>query len=299
MALFAPFGASLDGAPVTAMTADAASQAIWSEDLQQQARRAFAAARALCTCEGHYHALWGALRAAGVSVGLTSDEILLASLLSPYRRNGARVLIGGSADPGVLCAVGRIYGASSPTITIIDRCRAPLAVIEEFAAGKGVRCRTLQLDLLDLDGSEQWDHIILHYTPDFLDPATHGRLFKTLALSLAADGVLLGAAITGTRAAGEDAQDIALLFFSYAQHALQNSSLADLLHTADFEPMLRSYAAAWSRRRERLPTNEALWKAVRWAGLRVLNESETPRKRRFVEGAAIIDTNAIFIASCA
>ena len=294
--MFAAGGASLDDECVTAMTADAALHAIWSEDLEQQARRAFAAGRALCTCEGHYHALWGALRAAGVSIGLKSDEVLLASLLSPYRRNNARVLIGGSADPGLLCAVGRIYGASSPTITIIDRCPAPLAMIEEFAAGKGVKFRTLQLDLLGLDGSEQWDHIFLHYTPDFIDPATHGRLFKRLALSLADDGVLLGAAITATQAAGEDPQDIASLFFTYGQHALQNSSLADLLRTPGFEPMLRLYAAAWTRRRENLPTNEALREALRWAGLRVLNESETPRKRRFVKGAAIIDANAIFVA---
>jgi hypothetical protein len=294
--MFATGGAALDDACVTAMTADAALHAMWSEDLEQQARRAFAAGRALCTCEGHYHALWGVLRAAGVSVGLKSDEVLLASLLSPFRQNSARVLIGGSADPGLLCAIGRIYGSSSPTITIIDRCPAPLAMIEEFAAGKGVKCRTLQLDLLDLDGSEQWDHIFLHYTPDFLDPATHGRLFKRLALSLADDGVLLGAAITGTQAAGEDPQDIPSLFFSYGRNALQNSSLADLLHTPGFEPMLRTYAAAWTRRRENLPTNEALREALRWAGLRVLNESETPRKRRFVKGAAIIDANAIFVA---
>lgn len=278
------------------MTADALSPATWSEDLPQQARRAFAAGRALCTCEGHYHALWGALRAAGVSVGLKSDEVLLASLLSPYRRDGARVLIGGSADPGLLCAVGRIYGPSSPTITIIDRCRASLAMIDEFAAAKGVSCRTMQLDLLDLDGTEQWDHIFLHYTPDFLDPATHGRLFKKLALSLAPDGVLLGAAITGTQTAGEDQEGIASLFFNYAHDALQHSPLADLLHAPGFEPMLRVYAAAWTRRRENLPTNQALREATHCAGLRVLNESETPRKRRFVKGAAIIDANAIFVA---
>ena len=134
-------------------------QELWNEDLHWQARRGMELGHAYCTCEGHYHSLWGALRIAGVNNSLKGEEPLLASLVLPFLRDDARVMIGGSADPGVLCAIGRIYAPRMPAMTIIDRCKAPLALIREFVEGKGLECRTLNLDLLDLDEREQWDQI--------------------------------------------------------------------------------------------------------------------------------------------
>jgi acetyltransferase len=126
----------------------------WSEDLLWQAQRALELGRTLCSCNGYYHALWGTLRATGVMGSLKSEETLLASLVLPFIRDHARVMIAGSADPGVLCAVGRVYGPRSPNITIIDRCAAPLQLIREFAAAKQLTCRTLNADLLELDGRD-------------------------------------------------------------------------------------------------------------------------------------------------
>jgi hypothetical protein len=62
----------------------------------------------------------------------------------------------------------------------VDRCNAPLALIAEFAASRNVSCRTLNADLLAIDGREQWDNILLHYTPDFVDTASR-RGFSTLS----------------------------------------------------------------------------------------------------------------------
>jgi len=268
----------------------------WSEDLLWQARRAVVVGIALCTCEGYYHSLWGALRATGVSDSLKSEEPLLASLLSPFIRDDVRVMIGGSADPGVLCAIGRIYAPGRPPITIIDRCRAPLELIREFTAAKGLACRTLNMDLVDLNGSEQWDQIVLHYTPDFVEPQIHGRLFRSLALSLAPGGTLVCAAMTGTKVAGDHRQEVGSVFFKYSWRALQDSPLADLARSPAFEQMFQSYAAGWSLRRLSLPTSEELRQSLRSAGLRVLSETTTPRRRRYVEGAALVDSNSIIVA---
>jgi len=278
------------------MVAEASTHERWSEDLPSQARRALALGRTLCACEGHYHSLWGSFRAAGVSVSLKAEEPLLASLMSPFVRNDARVMIGGSADPGVLCAIGRIYAPSRPVVTIIDQCQAPLELIGEFTSAKGLTCRTLNLDLLDLDGSEQWDQIILHYTPYFVDPHIHGRFFARVARSLAPGGTLVCAAMTGTRLTGDDLPDLSSVYFNYSLRALQNSALADLTENPEFIRMLQSYAAHWSNRRMNLPTSDELRESLRSAGLRILSEDTTPRKKRLVERAAIVDSNAIIVA---
>ena len=278
------------------MAAEASTHETWSEDLLSQARRAVAVGRALCTCEGHYHTLWGSLRAAEVGDRLRTEEPLLASLISPFIRDEARVMIGGSGDQGVLCAIGRIYAPSRPEITVIDRCKAPLELIREFAAARGLACRTLNLDLLDLDGSEQWDQIVLHYTPDFVDPLIQGRFFRSLALSLAPGGTLVCAAMTGTRVAGDHRQALASVYFNFCLKALQNTALAELAETPDFAQMLQAYAARWSLRRTSLPTSDELRETLRGAGLRVLSENTTPPRERLVGGAVIVDSNSIIIA---
>ena len=82
-------------------------------------------------------------------------------------------------------------------------------------------CRTLNLDLLDLDGSEQWDQIVLHYTPDFVAADIRARFFRSLALSLAPGGTLVCAAMTGTRFTGDRGQELASVYFDYGLRALQ------------------------------------------------------------------------------
>ena len=250
----------------------------------------------LCTCEAHYHAVWSSLRAAEITNSLKTEEPLLRSLITPFIRDDARVMIGGSADPGVLCVIGRIYAPSWPAVTIVDRCPAPLEVIRTFTAAKGIACRTLLLNLLDLDGSEQWDQIVLHYTPDFVDTYLHDRFFRALARSLAPGGKLVFAAMTGARIAGDDSRELASVYFDYCLKALAESPLADLASTPEFVKMLRDYADAWGRRRGRLPTAEELRAPLIAAGLKILSESTLPRRKRFVGNAAIVDANSFFVA---
>jgi hypothetical protein len=222
------------------MVAQTSPHERWSEDLPSQARRALVIGHALCACEGHYHSLWGSLRAAKVGDSLKTDEPLLASLIAPWVRDDARVLIGGSADTGVLCAIGRAYAPCMPAITVIDRWRAPLELIREFAAAKDLTCRTLKLDLLDLDGTEQWDQIILHYTPHFVEPHIRSRLFRCVAGSLAPGGSLVCAAMTGTRVAGDHLQELASVYFNYSLRAVGDSALADLAGAPEFAQMLQA-----------------------------------------------------------
>lgn len=279
------------------MAAQASTHETWSEDLPSQARRAITVGRELCRCEGAYHILWGSLRAADVGDRLRTEEPLLASLMSPFVREGARVMIGGSGDQGVFCTVGRIYAPLRPAITVIDRCKAPLELIREFATARKIPCRTLNLDLRDLDGSEQWDQIVLHYTPDFVTSAARARFFRSLALSLAPGGTLVCCAMTGTRIAGDQRQALASLFFDFCRKALRNTALADLADDPDFAQMLQAYAASLSQRRTNLPTSDELRETLSGAGFKIVSENTTPPRERIVGGATIVDSNSIIVAS--
>lgn len=270
---------------------------MWSEDLPWQARRGLELGRVLCTCDGCYHAMWGALRAAGVSNSLKAEEPLLASLISPFIRDDLRVMIGGSADPGVLCAIGRIHAPKIPAITVIDKCRAPLELIAEFSTGKGLDCRTLNRDLLDLNGSEQWDHIVLHYTSDFVDPRMRERLFQSLARALAPGGILVCASKTGTRVGGDRSAGLLSTFLGYSARLLKESPLADLTESPEFEKIWYAYAEGVTVRRLGLATSEETRELLRSAGFRVLSENGTARRQRYFEGAAIIDSGSVILAT--
>ena len=105
----------------------------FQEDLQWQAQRALELGRTLCECEGRHHWSFAALRTTGMT-SIGPEEPLMASVMTPLIGDRARVMIAGSADLGLLCFVGRYAAARDPQITVIDRCRAPLALIEEFTA---------------------------------------------------------------------------------------------------------------------------------------------------------------------
>ena len=171
------------------------------EDLAWQAQRALDLGRALCACEGHHHWSYAVLRAAGVTSSVGAEEQELASVMAPLIREDAGVMIGGSADLGLLCFVGRCAAARRPRITVIDRCRAPLALIEEFAESRRIDCRTLHTDLLSLEGSEQWDVIFLHHTLEFFSAPLRGRVLDVIAASLAPGGNLVCVTMTGQKLA--------------------------------------------------------------------------------------------------
>jgi hypothetical protein len=228
---------------------------------------------------------------------MKGEAPILAAMMTPFLRDGARVMIGGSADPGVLCGIGRIYAPRMPVWTVIDKCKAPLAAIDDFSSAKGVACRTLNIDLLELDGSEQWDQIVLHYTPDFMEFDLRGRLFQSLAASLAPGGVLVCATMTGASVPVDRRPEMEAAFFARAVAALNDTPLAENAATPAFMEQLRAYTACRTRRRLMLPTADGVCELMHEAGLRVLEKHATARQRRLLVGMDVVDTSSIIIAS--
>ena len=271
-------------------------QDLWSEDLAAQAYRGQELGSALCACDGYYHLLWGSIRLAGVYNTMKGEAPVLAELMAPFLRDDMRVMIGGAADPGVLCGIGRIYAPRVPSFTVIDRCRAPLVLIDEFASAKGIACRTLNIDLLDLDGTEQWDQIVLHYTADFMDADLRSRLFRNLARSLAPGGTLICATMTGASLPADRRPEMETAYIARVMGFLKDSSIAAYASTPEFEQKLRAYAACRTIRRLNLPTPEPICELLREAGLRVVQTHQTARAARRHAGMDVVDSSSIIVA---
>jgi len=271
-------------------------QSPWTEDLAWQAQRCLELGCALCTCEGHYHTLWGSLRIAGLNNTMKGEAPHLAAMMAPFLRDGMRVMIGGAADPGVLCGIGRIFSPRMPAFTVIDKCSAPLALIGEFAASRGIACRVLNMDLLDLDGSERWDQIVLHYTADYMNAPLRSRLFRSLAACLVPGGTLVCATMTGASIPLDRQPDMADAFYMRATAALKDTPMAAQAQTAEFEYRLRGYSECRTIRRLRLPTAEGICALAEDAGLHVLQKHETARARHLLVGMDVVDTSSIIVA---
>jgi hypothetical protein len=271
----------------------------WSEDLIWQAVRGAELGAKLCTCEGYYHHLWGLLRASGAMKGLNSEQQTLSDAMTPFIRPNARVLIGGSADVGVLCALGRIYGPAQPAFTVVDKCRSPLELIREFASAKQFQCRTLNLDILDLDGSEKWDQIVLHYTANFVDEDHRYKFLAGVARALEPGGTLICSVKTGDKVVADQRDMLEASFFARGHGDLQRFLSQQNLEIPDLEPMLHAYASAATTRRLNMSTLSDVQATLRNVGLRVLSTHSTPRTFRYYQdqgSGARVDSSTLMVA---
>lgn len=258
---------------------DAASIATtWAEDVRAIGERGAALGRELCSCEYPYHALWGLLRVAGVTGSLRYEEDALAPVLTARIDDGTRILIAGSADTGTLCAVGRASGQKQPEITVVDRCPAPLALIDEFAAARTIGARTLCQDLLDLDVEESFDVVLINYTLSYIPPTRRVELFQRLAGVLVPGGSLICATklLSAVKPGKETMTD------NWAERAfgkIRNANAGDWMSDDELNALLRQGALARISRRSENPTLSELENYVMRAGLIAGEELKTARER--------------------
>lgn len=255
-----------------------AGQEKWTEDLLWQAERGAELGRKLCSCEGRYHAVWGALRASGFLGSLHSEEEALAPTISPLIKDQTRLLIGGSADPATLCAIGRMSKSNCSDITIVDQCEAPLALISEFAATKNIPCKTIQANLLELESSEKWDVIFLNYTLSFIEAHLRKKFFGHLANCLAVGGTLVCLAKTGAQTEDDQREELEAAWSHGALDALRDAKLENTLELSELEETIRNYAAARTARRFNIISAAEIEQLLLDAGLNSCSVKTTPRK---------------------
>ena len=248
------------------------------EDLQWQAQRALELGRTLCACEGRHHWSFAMLRATGMT-SIGPEEPLMASVMTPMIGDHARIMIAGSADLGLFCFIGRCAAARQPQITVIDRCPAPLALIDEFAALRGVACRTILANLQALNGREQWDVILAHHTAEFFDAPGRARFYERIAASLAPGGSLVCATMTGQKHTPDKQALLEAEFRDHSVNAFRKLPIAK--ETPEFERLLGDYAKARAARRMDYPSDDECYDDFRRAGLRIVSEHALPVRGTF------------------
>jgi hypothetical protein len=179
-----------------------ADPATCGEDLARNLRRIFAIARQHCGDCADYHVVKTAMR----FIGTTAWEggarpHLLASLRSMLDRRresgGVDIVIAACADTAVLSACAHAACLAGDAVlndtrfTVLDRCRSPLELCEDFGAMHGLQVETAAVDLSTTARRFPADIVVVHNLLAFMPEETHKPLLRNLAGSLKDDGRIL------------------------------------------------------------------------------------------------------------
>jgi SAM-dependent methyltransferase len=162
----------------------------FTEDLPQLAADSFDLAGQLCGDCKNFHMLWPYHRlaqAAGGDIGIPRVQSALKSLLS---QSGRKILIGGSADSGLLAVVART-ASSGADITVLDRCETPLELCRRFASRWSLPIKTMHLDLQDLSIKSRFDVVFIHMLLQFIPSGQHLDTLVRVRRSLRPGGRML------------------------------------------------------------------------------------------------------------
>jgi len=158
------------------------------DDLQAAARASWQIAHEICTCADLYHAIHPVLRATGFTPGIATDRGTLNGFLPAMVAPGARLLIAGAADASLVQYFVENCPARPLSITVIDRCPAPLALIGRMRLPEGVTIETRQGQLAELAERDRYDLVLSHDMMNFIDEATRLEVIDRLSQSLTAEG---------------------------------------------------------------------------------------------------------------
>jgi hypothetical protein len=245
----------------------------WDDDPRAQAARAVEIAREVCICNYSYHVLWPLLRAAGIKGTLRpAEDQVLGTLLTPLMADGSRVLIAGSADTATLCTIGRMASDRKPHFTVLDRCPAPLKLVQEFAAERQIACSTQLADLTTYAEENRWDIVVVHYTFQFIAPEERFNVLQRLSRALVPGGTLICVDKEVPRISVADAPEAAEAWFQKARRKLQAEGLGSALPEALYDRLLHQAAEGRTLRRVTIPSLHLLVEGMRRAGLVLVEE---------------------------
>jgi hypothetical protein len=169
----------------------AGPSAFYREDLADLAEYEFRIAQQSCVGCAEYHALWGYGRLAGINDGVAIDAALMAPVLARLAGPGARILIAGAADAGLLALAAAATRQTRPNISVADRCETPLAVCRRFAQAHALAITTLRTELAAESVQGRYDLILTHNLLLFVPPSARSSLLRNLASALSDRGRLV------------------------------------------------------------------------------------------------------------
>jgi hypothetical protein len=180
-----------------------ADPAICGEDLKGNLKRAISFAPENCDGCADYHIVSTLKRLTGHTLfergGRPALLEALRSIFSGMRptADGFDVVVTACADTGVLStcshaawAAGEEWLARS-RFTVLDRCRTPLMLCEEYASRNGLKVRTEVVDLLETSRDFPADLILVHNFLPFVPADRHHDLLRRLGRWLKPDGCVV------------------------------------------------------------------------------------------------------------
>lgn len=264
-------------------------------DLDGQAYEIWRLANQLCGDCGTYHKLRGVLlKAAGIHGGKYDTETL-----EPFFRRlafpGARILIAGSADAGLLRTVLDCVEARPLAITILDLCPTPLALIDGLQPIPDVSISTQVADLtqpLEIGG---FDLIVSHSMLPFVPWEARGLVLDSLRSALAPGGRLVVSASVGNGLTADNRRTARQAWLGKVLKAVDDlPEMVTLLGEAKQE-LLRDYAERFRYTDDAFNTVDQIVSLLEAHGLEIDEQGYGP-DRPAVGVATPGRRSAIFVA---
>jgi len=238
----------------------------------QEALQALPVCIAHCQCADHWHPLWMGLKTTGLLRGVYAQAPMLRDILAPHWVKGGHVMIAGAADTGSLDVLAAMFADASCRFTVVDRCEAPLRLVRQRAAEKGLNVRTVHGDIEDVPVDDPWDLVFIHYTLSFMDAAARARFFRLLKAGLSQQGL----AVCAARFQDPPVHQEGLDWQAWTQ--MTRAQLISVFghYPKLIEPLLQwlpRYAQARYRRESSMPHPDVLIPEFGRAALRVLTAS--------------------------
>lgn len=144
-----------------------------------------------CDCPDHWHFMWASLKAAGLRRGIYHQYGVFRTVLADRIQDGSSIFIAGAADAGSLHVLHAAADGKQVDFTVMDRCQAPLTLLETYARQHAIRLTTRLGDISQLDHGANWDAILIHNTLILMDRESRIKTLKETAKRLARNGIIL------------------------------------------------------------------------------------------------------------
>lgn len=234
------------------------TRALDINDLDSQTYEIWRLGHQLCDGCGPYHKLRGVLLKASGLLGGKYDSETLEPFFRRLTFPGARILIAGSADAGLLRTLLDCTSARPLEITVVDLCPTPLALIDSLQVPPDVSISTQVADLTKPLPMGGFDLIFSHSMLPFVPPVLRGQVLDSLGNALAAGGQLVVSVIVGSKTTAEDRQAARQAWYDKVLKAIDAlPDMVALLGDAK-QDMLRDYAQRFRYMDDTFATAEEL-----------------------------------------
>lgn len=245
-------------------------------DLDGQAYAIWRIGNELCGDCGTYHKLRGILLKAGGLHGGNYDAATLAPFFRRLIFPGARVLIAGSADAGLLRTVLDCVEARPLAITILDLCPTPLTLIDRLQPVPDVSISTQVADLtrpLEMGG---FDMIVSHSMLPFVPWERRGLVLDSLRSALAPGGRLIVSASVGDGMTAGNRRTARQAWLSKVLEAVDDLPEMVALLGGEKQELLRDYAERFRYTDDAFATVDQIASLLEAHGLEIDEQGHGP-----------------------